>query len=111
MHEMSITQGIVDICLKNCLNRSVKAVILEIGLLSGVVPDAVEFCFEACSNGTLLEGSILEIRKTEGLGRCLTCSKEQPLLRIYDPCVSCGSFGMEILSGEEMRVVEIEIED
>ena len=57
MHEMSITQSVVDICTQNAGGRRVTAVVLEIGELSGVVPDAIEFCFEACSKGTLLEGA------------------------------------------------------
>ena len=57
MHEMSITQGIIDICEKHAGGRRVLSVDVEIGELSSVVPEAVEFCFEACSQGTLLEGA------------------------------------------------------
>ncbi|MGE4345759.1 MAG: hydrogenase maturation nickel metallochaperone HypA, partial [Geoalkalibacter sp.] len=57
MHEVAITQSIIDICKETARHQgamAVRAVTVEIGELSGVVPEAVEFCFEACSRGTLL---------------------------------------------------------
>lgn len=87
------------------------SVTLEIGELSGVVPEAVEFCFEACSSGTLLEGSRLEIVRSAGTGRCLACSREFPRSSLFEPCPDCGEYRIEQLSGEELRVREIEVED
>ena len=111
MHEMALTQGIVDICLQHSAGQRITAVVVEIGTLSGVVPEAVEFCFAACSSGTLAESARLEIKRQEAQGRCLDCSTLQPVERLYDPCRQCGSYALEILSGEEMRVVEIEVDD
>jgi hydrogenase nickel incorporation protein HypA/HybF len=111
MHEMSISQGIVDICLQHAGGRSVSVVVVEIGALSGVVPEAVEFCFAACCADTVAEEARLEIRRIDGSCHCLDCDSEQPLERLYDPCRQCGSYALKILSGEEMRVVEIEVAD
>jgi hydrogenase nickel incorporation protein HypA/HybF len=111
MHEMSITQGIIDICEKNAGGRRVLSVDVEIGELSSVVPDAVEFCFEACSQGTLLQGSRLTIRRIPGRGHCQTCGADIPLSSLYDACPSCGEYLVSITAGEEMRVREIEVED
>jgi hydrogenase nickel incorporation protein HypA/HybF len=111
MHEMAITQGIVELCLQHAGGRPVIAVIVEIGALSGVVPEALEFCFSACCSDTTAEDARLEIRQTEGRGRCLSCGLEQPLERLYDPCQQCGNYSLKILGGEEMRVVEIEVDD
>ena len=66
MHEMSITQSIVEICEEHAGGRRVRSVTLEIGELSGVVPDAVEFCFAACTRDTLLDGALLTIDHHEG---------------------------------------------
>lgn len=83
---------------------------VEIGQLSSVVPDAVEFCFEACSAGTLLEGARLNIIRVPGMGCCQDCGAEVPLASLFDSCRFCGGFGVSVLSGEEMRVREIEVE-
>lgn len=111
MHELSLTQGIVDICLQHAQGKRVSSVTLEIGLLSSVVPEAVEFCFTACSAATLLENAQLIIDRIEGRGVCGRCNREQVLKQLYDPCSECGDYGIRIIAGEEMRVREIEIDD
>ncbi|HWI40798.1 MAG TPA: hydrogenase maturation nickel metallochaperone HypA [Verrucomicrobiae bacterium] len=109
MHEMSITQSVVEICENHAQGRRVMAVTLEIGELSGVVPEAVEFCFEACSRGTLLEGASLSILRVPGRGRC-GCGTVFAMRAWYDACTSCGGSAVELLSGEELRVKELEVD-
>lgn len=111
MHEMSITQGIIEICENHAAGRRVRSLDVEIGDLSGVVVAAVEFCFEACSLGTLLEGARLSITRIPGRGRCRQCGAETPLAELFASCRSCGGYQIVILSGEEMRVREIEVDD
>jgi hydrogenase nickel incorporation protein HypA/HybF len=110
MHELSITQNIVEICERNAGGRRVLSVTLEIGDLSGVMPDAVEFCFSACISGTLLEGAQLEIDRVAGAGRCRECGAETAVRSYFDPCPACGAYGVEIVRGEELRVKELEVE-
>lgn len=110
MHELSITQGVVDICEDTAAGRRVIAVVLEIGALSGVIPEAVEFCFEACARGTALEGAKLIIERTPARGGCEDCSAEFSLKAYYEPCPGCGSYRVTILSGEELRVKELEVD-
>ncbi|MDA8429621.1 MAG: hydrogenase maturation nickel metallochaperone HypA [Geobacteraceae bacterium] len=111
MHEMSITQGIIDICESHAGGRRVLAIDVEIGELSSVVPDAVAFCFEACSQGTLLQGARLNFIRIPGRGRCLDCGADTPLAAIFGACQSCGGFRVTIVAGEEMRVREIEVDE
>jgi hydrogenase nickel incorporation protein HypA/HybF len=110
VHEFSITQSVVEICEKNAAGRRVSAVVLEIGALSGVMPDAVEFCFEACVQGTLLEGAILTIERIPGAGCCSHCGAEFQVRAYYDPCPACGGYGVAITAGEELRVRELEVD-
>ncbi|MBJ6723751.1 hydrogenase maturation nickel metallochaperone HypA/HybF [Geomesophilobacter sediminis] len=110
MHEMSITQSVIELCEGHAAGRPVKVVVLKIGALSGVVPESVEFCFEACSRGTLLEGAVLEIELVPGVGRCPACAKESQVETLFDPCPHCGAFGLELISGEELLVKELEID-
>jgi hydrogenase nickel incorporation protein HypA/HybF len=111
MHEMSITQGIIDICVQHAGGHRVLSLEVEIGDLSGVVPDAIEFCFEACSRGTLLDGARLSIIRIPGQGRCHECGAVTPLATRLDPCAQCGCYRVAIKAGEEMRVKEIEIDE
>ncbi|MBW4054377.1 MAG: hydrogenase maturation nickel metallochaperone HypA [Proteobacteria bacterium] len=111
MHEMSITQGIIDLCLEHAGGRRILTVDVEIGELSSVVPEAIEFCFEACSQGTLLEGALLTIIRIPGRGTCQECGRETPLTELYGSCTHCGGNRVVIVSGEELRVREIEVDD
>lgn len=111
MHEMSITQGIIDLCLQHAGGRRIKSLEVEIGELSSVVPDAVEFCFEACSRETLLEGAELVITRIPGKGLCQECGAETHLAELFAACGVCGSSRVTITSGEELRVKEIEVDD
>ncbi len=111
MHEMSITQGIIDLCLEHAAGRRVHSIDVEIGELSSVVPEAVEFCFEACSRETLLESARLVIIRVAGRGLCQECGRETPLPELYAACQHCGSNRVAIMAGEELRVREIEVDD
>ena len=110
MHEMSITQSIVEICGDHAAGRRVRSVTLEIGELSGVVPEAVAFCFEACTRDTLMDGAVLSIERIQGRALCTGCRAEVPVHAYYDPCPACGSYGLSILSGEELRIKELEVD-
>lgn len=110
MHEMSITQSIVEICENNAAGRRVLSVTLEIGELSGVVPEAVEFCFAACTSGTLLDGAELIIEAIPGSGHCSGCGADFPRSAYFEPCPSCAGYNVELRAGDELRVKELEVE-
>jgi hydrogenase nickel incorporation protein HypA/HybF len=109
LHELSISRGIVDICEQYAGNRRVLSVTLELGALSGVVPEALEFCFEASTKGTLLEGARLDIERIAAIGFCRECGRDFPLEAYFDPCPECSAH-LEIRNGEEMRVKDLEVE-
>lgn len=110
MHELSITQGVVEICESAAAGKRVLAVVMEIGALSNVIPDAIEFCFEACTKETQLEGARLVIERIPGRGCCRECAAEFTVKAYYEKCPACGGHKVDILSGEELRVKELEVE-
>lgn len=110
MHEMSITQSVVDICTEHAAGRRVLAVTLEIGDLAGVVSDAVEFCFQACTADTLLADAQLTIERVEPAAICQDCNQENRIISYFDPCPACGSHRLTVMRGEELRVKELEVE-
>jgi len=110
MHELSIVQGIIEICEQHSGGRPVLAVTLEIGSLSGVVPEALEFCFEAATRGSLLEGARLEIERVDATGFCSGCGVVARMDTYFDPCPSCGALSLSLRTGEEMRVKDLEVE-
>ncbi len=110
MHELGITQNIVAIVAEHAKGTKVKRVILEIGKLSAIMPDAIEFCFDICSQGTILQGAVLEILEIPGLARCRQCGAEIHLEQPFGIC-DCGSKLLDLIAGEELKIKEIEIEE
>ena len=65
MHELAIAESVVATVLERTGGRQVSVVRLRVGRLSGVVPDALTFCFELATAGTPLEGATLEIEEVQ----------------------------------------------
>ena len=61
MHELGITQQIVAIAAEHSKGARVTRVVIEVGKLSMVLPDAIRFCFGLCSEGTPIAGAALDI--------------------------------------------------
>ena len=108
MHELSITQGIVESVCEAVPEGQVLAVTVEIGKLSGVVADALRFCFDACTQGTRLEGARLEIIDVQGRGRCGSCQREVEMEELITLC-PCGNPFLEVLRGQELRIRSVEV--
>ncbi len=108
MHELAITQEIVEILRERAGDRKVRRVVLEIGKLSAVLPDAVRFCFDLCAEGTPAEGAALEIVEPPGRARCRACGGEVLLERPFGRC-GCGCTELDWISGEELKVREMEV--
>jgi hydrogenase nickel incorporation protein HypA/HybF len=112
MHEMALAESmreIVESVARRNAARRVSAVRVELGALSCVEPQALEFCFDATMRGSLAEGARLEIMTTPGEAWCMPCGKTVALARIGEACPECGSYQLQVSRGEAMRVTEIEI--
>ena len=66
MHELAIVEGVIDAVMEKLPDATVTCVRLDIGTLSGVVPDALRFSFELATEGTNLAGAELEISEVPG---------------------------------------------
>ncbi len=108
MHELAIAESVVSSVLERTDAAHVSLVRLRIGRLSGVVPDALTFCFELAAVGTSLEGAVLEIDVIPGTGRCRTCGDDFQLADAFLLC-DCGSADVELLTGRELAVQSVEV--
>lgn len=113
MHEMSLCEGILQILEENALSQGferVKTVWLEIGGLSGVEPEAMRFSFDAVTRGTLADQAQLKIIETPGQAWCMQCSTNVEVKQHFDECPKCGSYQLQVVGGEEMKIKELEVE-
>lgn len=113
MHEMSLCEGVLQIIEDTARQQNyqhVKTVWLEIGGLAGVEVEAMRFCFDAVVKGSIAEGAKLEIIENPGQAWCMQCEKTVDVKRQFDECPDCGGFQLQVTSGDEMQVKEIEVD-
>jgi hydrogenase nickel incorporation protein HypA/HybF len=109
MHELAITQSVVDMVIDKTTGRRVCVVRVEVGALSGVVPEAMAFCFDVAATGTPIEGATLEITVVEGRAHCRTCEQDFTLDTLILLC-PCGSADVAVVQGQELRITSVDLE-
>jgi len=112
MHELSLSQSMVGIIEHQAVLHDfsrVSKVRLEIGVLSCVEPEALTFCFDTVTRGTLAEGATLEIMTVSGLAWCLDCEAVVAMRRRGEPCARCGGYRLQLRAGDEMRIKDLEV--
>ena len=89
MHEMSLAEGVLQLIEDAARQQgfaSVSTVWLEIGQLSGVEPEAMAFCFDAVTRGSIAQGARLEIITLPGTGWCMACAQTVPMTEVFGEC-------------------------
>ena len=112
MHELSLSQGMLDIIEQQAATsgfESVRVVHLEIGALSCVERQALEFCFESVTRGSIADGAGLEITDVAGAAWCWDCEAVVALTRRGEACERCNGYRLKIEDGERVRIVELEV--
>lgn len=108
MHELAITQSVVDAVLAKLPDERITLVSLDIGTLSGIEPDALRFCFELVTAGTALDGAALEIARPRGRAHCRRCAADFDLDTAILLC-ACGSADVEVQSGRELTIRSVRV--
>lgn len=113
MHELAITQSMLDLVLQEAGKAGGKTVVkinLVIGEKSGVVDECVKFYFEFLSKDTIARGATLSFQIVPMQARCHNCG-ELFIPKEFDwACPRCQNNQIEIVAGNELRVDSIEVE-
>ncbi len=115
MHELPVTQGILDVAIEAAQNagaRRITSIDLVVGDLSSIVDDSVQFYWEILSKGTIAEGAVLHFRREPAAAACLDCGHEWHVTPpIMPKCPNCGSARITVTGGRAFFVESIEVED
>ena len=112
MHELSIALGIVKIAENEALKanaKTVEAIEIEIGTLSGVEIDSLNFVWPSATKETILEHSKKNLTIIEAKAKCVDCDEIFDIKHHYDVCPSCKSNFKTILKGKELRVKSLDV--
>ena len=115
MHEMGIALEIVEVA-KSAIptdieNPRVEQINLRVGRLSGVVADYLNFCLDVAVKDTPLEGAVVHIEEIPIVAKCRQCRHQWEADDFVTVCPACRSTNLEILSGRELNVVSLDIEE
>lgn len=114
MHELGIAQSIVETVLAKMREdgyTSVSEIGLRIGVLTDIVPDALEFGFEASVRDTPLVQTRLLIERVPVKGRCRSCGNEFTVEQFQFICPRCDSREIEMTQGDELEIAYIEVQE
>ena len=113
MHEISLMESVValieDERRKQGFSR-VRAIRLKVGTLGHAEPEALRFCFDAVTSGTVADGARLEIETVFEAGWCSACRQTVPLEERFSSCLLCGNSYVRVTAGTELRLAELEVE-
>ena len=112
MHELGIAENILDIVLHSIPESRASAVgtiRLRVGQLAGIVPDSLKFCFDVISGDAGMSNASLNIEMIPLAASCRDCGNESEVGNFGFLCPTCGGGNLEIVSGKELEIIDIEI--
>jgi hydrogenase nickel incorporation protein HypA/HybF len=110
MHELSLTENLLDVTLKNAGTRKIVHVNLLIGEFSDEREEAIHFYWDDLAKGTSAENARLLFKRVEAEMKCLACGT------VFHPddeaafCPQCQSYRLTLLSGDDVKLESIEVE-
>ena len=115
MHELSIALSILDAVEEQAEQHAgarIVAVHLKLGPLSGVVKEALVSAYGLAREGTPFAACDLVIEDVPITVFCPRCEGRRLVESMQERrCVECGTFAAKVLSGEELEVSAMEIEE
>lgn len=114
MHELSITENILDITLQYAEKSNAKAVsdlYIVIGELASIVDDSVQFYWNIIAQDTIAEGANLHFKRISTKLKCLDCSNNYHPNKNDFSCPSCKSSRIKVLNGEEFFLDAINVQN
>ena len=112
MHELAITQSILDIALEHARKAGatrIGRINLVIGEMTGVAEECFRFYIGVVSRGTAAEEAELAVRRVPITARCRNCAEHFEVRDFRWTCPRCQSTGSDIIGGKELFVESIEI--
>lgn len=123
MHELSVALRIVEALDQELTSElasadsaeshglTVSTVAIQVGALTGVVPEALQFSWGFATEGSILIGSKLDIQVVDAVGYCTQCEVEQTLTNLQSRrCPVCRTPIAQITGGNELEILSVEVQ-
>lgn len=113
MHEVSIMTEAVRMAVETARAQGASRICqmrLRVGAMSGAVPEALQFAFEAVSEGTMAQGATLAIEAVPATWWCAPCAATFEVNQALPECPRCGAWSHDLRDGRQLNLASIEIE-
>lgn len=113
MHELSVCQALISQVEEIAAEHhaiTVTNIVIEMGPLSGVVPELLQRAYPMASVGTVAKDATLTINKSAVRVQCKSCQAETEATTNRLVCGKCGDWQTQIISGDELLLAHIELE-
>ena len=113
MHELAVTQNLLEIALRHADQAGARRIVrlnLVIGELASIIDDSVQFYWDIVSKDTIAEGANLHFDRVPGSLRCQNCGHTFPLDGRKYACPACDGKNVAIVAGDDFRLESIEVD-
>jgi len=113
MHELSVTESILNIAKKHAIQANAKQVTdihIVIGALSSIVDDSIQFYWDIITQDSICANAELHFKRVPAKLTCQDCNHTYNIENELSPCPKCGSIRVKVVGGEEFWLESIEIE-
>ncbi|MGB0714745.1 MAG: hydrogenase maturation nickel metallochaperone HypA [Phycisphaerae bacterium] len=114
MHELSVAQHLIEIVADATSAEQdicVRTISLRVGEQSGIDQDALRTAFASARRNTVCHHAVLCIELTPTVLQCPRCGPVQASDAWMFACSSCDALGLPVVTGQELEVVSIEVDD
>lgn len=114
MHELSITQSLLEITLKHAESAGAKKVNqlnIVMGQMSSIVDESVQFYWDIVAKDTIAEQARLHFERVPATLHCFNCHTQFTINNREDfLCPHCQSSQVQVTGGDEFRLDSIDVD-
>jgi hydrogenase nickel incorporation protein HypA/HybF len=113
MHEFSIAENLLGLCLKSAEQNSAKKinkVRIKIGRLSGIEAHYLNFAFDVLKEKTIAKNAKLEYFMQDLVVYCDDCDSKNSLNDFNIECPKCNGKNVRVIDGEDLFLIDLELE-
>ena len=113
MHELSICRSLIgqlDLISSQYPERKIAAIYMQVGPLSGVVPELLLDAFPLASIGTIAEDAELNCLESHVRVHCPDCGKDSNAAINNLTCPLCDNWLTQLISGDELILQRVELD-
>jgi hydrogenase nickel insertion protein HypA len=113
MHEYSVVQALLEqiegVAEKNEATKVTK-IIVKIGVMSGIEAHLLEIAFNTFKEKTICDSAEFVMNIQPITIRCNSCNEISELDEVHYCCPKCESIDVEVIDGEDMFLMSLEME-